>query len=108
MSSGLAVVLGERLARYGFGDGHPFGTDRHGAFLREFEARGFHKRAQLIEPRDATDEELRSFHTPEYLALVRERSITGQGFLDGGDTPAFRGVYVAALSVAPTTHAAAS
>ncbi len=108
MSSGLAVVLGERLARYGFGDGHPFGTDRHGAFLREFEARGFHKRAQLIEPRDATDEELRSFHTPEYLALVRERSVTGQGFLDGGDTPAFRGVYEAAACVVGATLNAAT
>jgi len=103
MSSGLAVVVGERLARYGFGEGHPFGPDRHAAFLREFEARGFHRRAQLIEPRDATDEELRSFHTPEFLALVRERSVTGQGFLDGGDTPAFRGVYEAAACVVGAT-----
>jgi acetoin utilization protein AcuC len=103
MSSGLAVVVGERLARYGFGEGHPFGPDRHAAFLREFEARGFHRRAQLIEPRDATDDELRSFHTPEFLALVRERSVTGQGFLDGGDTPAFRGVYEAAACVVGAT-----
>jgi acetoin utilization protein AcuC len=108
MSSGLAVVVGERLARYGFGEGHPFGPDRHGAFMREFEARGFHKRAQLLEPRDATDDELRSFHTPEYLALVRERSITGQGFLDGGDTPAFRGVYEAAACVVGATLNAAA
>ena len=99
MTSGLAVVVGERLARYGFGEGHPFGPDRHGAFLREFEARGLHKRSQLLEPRDATDEELLSFHTPAYVSLVRERSLTGQGFLDGGDTPAFRGVYEAAACV---------
>ncbi|MEP7242385.1 MAG: acetoin utilization protein AcuC [Gammaproteobacteria bacterium] len=103
MAEGLAVVVGERLARYGFGEGHPFGPDRHGAFLREFEARGLHKRTQLIEPRDATDEELLSFHTPAYLQLVRERSATGQGFLDAGDTPAFRGVYEAAACVVGAT-----
>ena len=99
MTSGLAVVVGERLARYGFGEGHPFGPDRHGAFLREFEARGLHRRSLLLEPRDATDEEILSFDTPAYVSLVRERSITGQGFLDGGDTPAFRGVYEAAACV---------
>jgi acetoin utilization protein AcuC len=99
MTSGLAVVVGERLARYGFGDGHPFGPDRHGAFLREFEARGLHRRSQLLEPRDATEEEILSFHTPTYVSLVRERSATGQGFLDAGDTPAFRGVYEAAACV---------
>jgi acetoin utilization protein AcuC len=108
MTPGLAVVVGERLARYGFGEGHPFGPDRHGAFLREFEARGLHKRAQLLEPRDATDDELLSFHTSAYLALVRERSVTGQGFLDGGDTPAFRGVYEAAACVVGATLNAAS
>src|SRR5689334_3491037 len=99
MTSGLAVVVGERLARYGFGDGHPFGPDRHGAFLREFEARGLHRRSQLLEPRDATEDEILSFHTPTYVSLVRERSATGQGFLDAGDTPAFRGVYEAAACV---------
>lgn len=108
MTSELAVVVGERLARYGFGEGHPFGPDRHGAFLREFEARGLHKRSQLLEPRYATDEELLSFHTPAYLALVRERSVTGQGFLDEGDTPAFRGVFEAAACVVGASLNAAS
>ena len=36
----VAVVVSERLARYGFGDGHPFGPDRLAAFVREFDARG--------------------------------------------------------------------
>jgi len=30
---------------------------------------------------------------------VRERSASGQGFLDAGDTPAFRGVYEAAVGL---------
>jgi acetoin utilization protein AcuC len=102
-NTNLGVVVSERLARYGFGDGHPFGPDRHAAFLREFESRGLHRRVQILEPRDASLEELLSFHTPEYVDLVKERSVSGHGFLDGGDTPAFRGVYEAASVVVGAT-----
>jgi acetoin utilization protein AcuC len=109
VSTNLGVVVSERLARYGFGDGHPFGPDRHAAFVREFESRGLHRRTQVLEPRDATSEELLSFHTPGYVNLVRERSVSGQGFLDDGDTPAFRGVYEAAgIVVGATLNAVAA
>src|SRR5438046_7449221 len=101
--SNVAVVGGERLARYGFGDGHPFGPDRHGVFVREFEGRGLDKRVRVLEPRTASEEELRAFHSPAYLEFVRERSESGQGFLDAGDTPAFRGVYEAAACVVGAT-----
>lgn len=100
---GVGVVVSERLARYGFGDGHPFGPDRHAAFVREFEARGLNRRVRVLEPRDATYDELISFHTPAYVDFVRERSVTGQGFLDAGDTPAFRGVFDAASVVVGAT-----
>ena len=103
MGAQVAVVLGERLARYSFGDSHPFGPDRYAAFVREFEARALQKRVQLIEPRTATYEELLSFHTPAYVDFIRERSLSGQGFLDAGDTPAFRGMYEAAASVVGAT-----
>ena len=99
MSTEVAVVTGERLARYGFPEGHPFGTDRHEAFTRELEARGLAARVRSLEPREASYEELLAFHTPAYVDFVRERSQSGQGFLDGGDTPAFRGVYEAAATV---------
>jgi acetoin utilization protein AcuC len=97
--SEVAVVLGERLARYGFGDGHPFGPDRHGAFLREFQQRGLDQQVQILEPRDALIGELQMFHTPEHVRFVMERSQAGSGWLDGGDTPAFRGVFEAAACV---------
>jgi acetoin utilization protein AcuC len=107
MINPVAVVVGERLARYGFPDGHPFGPDRHAAFVREFETRGLQHSVQLLEPREATYEELLAFHTPRYVDFVRERSQTGQGFLDGGDTPAFRGVYEAAATVVGASITAA-
>ncbi len=85
------------------GDSHPFGPDRHTAFLREFKARGLDGRTVAVEPREATYEELVSFHAPAYVDLVKERSATGQGCLDAGDTPAFRGVYEAAALVVGAT-----
>ena len=72
------MIVSERLARYGFGDGHPFGPDRLSAFVREFEARGLEQRVQLLEPRTATDEELLAFHTARYVEFVRERSASWQ------------------------------
>jgi hypothetical protein len=53
-ASSVLVVAGERLARYGFGDGHPFGPDRHAAFYAEFTARGLDKRARIVETRAAS------------------------------------------------------
>ena len=97
--SEVAVVLGERLARYGFPDGHPFGPDRHAAFVREFQQRGLDARVQLLEPRDALIGELQLFHTPDHIRFVMERSQAGSGWLDGGDTPAYRGVFEAAQCV---------
>ncbi len=64
-------------------------------------------RVQLLEPREATYDELLAFHTPRYVDFVRERSHSGQGFLDGGDTPAFRGVYEAAATVVGASITAA-
>jgi acetoin utilization protein AcuC len=106
-ASSVLLVAGERLARYGFGDGHPFGPDRHAAFLAEFSKRGLDKRVRMTETRSATREELQSFHTSRYLDFVAERSRTGEGYLDAGDTPAWRGVYEAAADVVGATLLAA-
>lgn len=92
-------MLGECLARYGFGGGHPFGPDRLAAFSREFEQRGLNERVTMLQTRVATLEELQLFHTPEHVRFVMERSECGTGWLDGGDTPAFRGVFDAAACV---------
>ena len=91
------------IARYGFGDGHPFGPDRHAAFMRELHQCGLDGRVQRGTARGATREELEWFHTPAYVDLVRERSASGFGYLDAGDTPALRGVYEAASDVVGAT-----
>jgi acetoin utilization protein AcuC len=99
----VAVVAGEKIARYGFPEGHPFGPDRHDAFMRELKSETLDQAVTLLEPRSATREEIESFHSPAYVDLVIERSASGQGYLDAGDTPAFRGVYEAAANVVGAT-----
>jgi acetoin utilization protein AcuC len=97
--TGTCVVAGERIARYGFPDGHPFGPDRHDAFWREVVAQGLDRRVLQLAPRRATRAELELFHDPAYVDLVSARSATGEGYLDAGDTPAFKGVFEAASDV---------
>ena len=93
------VVAGERIARYGFPDGHPFGPDRHDVFWREVVAQGLDRRVQQLAPRTATRAELELFHDPGYVDFVEARSASGDGYLDAGDTPAFKGVFEAASDV---------
>jgi len=99
----VVLVAGETIARYGFPDGHPFGPDRHDAFMRELRSESLDASVRQLGPRLASREELETFHTPAYVALVKERSATGSGYLDAGDTPAFRGVYESASSVVGAT-----
>ena len=98
-SRATALVHGEQTARYGFGEGHPFGPDRHDVFMRELTAQGLLPAVEPMSPREATMEELQWFHTAAFIGLVRERSDAGTGYLDAGDTPAWKGVFEAASNV---------
>ena len=97
--SEIGVYAGEALARYGFGAGHPFATDRLVAFMETLQASGLVSSVRLLEPVSATAAPLLRFHHLEYVDLVQARSAVGEGFLDAGDTPALPGIYEAALSV---------
>lgn len=99
----MLLVSGETIAAYGFANGHPFGPDRHDAFMRECKSSGVLARVAGGEPRAATTEELASFHSPRYIEFVRERCAAGLGFLDGGDTPAQRGLFESASQVVGST-----
>jgi acetoin utilization protein AcuC len=100
--SDTCVYIGETLARYGFGEGHPFGPDRMDAFWHEARRQGLEQQVQVCEPVMATRQAIERFHRPEYVAQVIRQSETGQGYLDLGDTPAFKGIYEAAATVVGT------
>lgn len=93
------LVAGEALGRYGFPEGHPWGVDRYGAFMQALRAQDLESKVRVQKPREALRFELETFHQPDYVSLVEQRSAVGQGFLDAGDTPAYRGVFEAASAV---------
>jgi acetoin utilization protein AcuC len=93
------VYIGDELARYGFGQGHPFGPDRLDAFWKQAQASGLDARITRCVPVSAGRDSLERFHTREYVDRVIRQSETGAGYLDLGDTPAFPGVYEAACYV---------
>ena len=93
------VYYGEDLARYGFGQGHPFGPDRLDAFWNEVKKRSLDKQVTIAAPVACDETDLARFHTREYIDRVKAQSVTGEGTLDYGDTPAFKGVYEAGCFV---------
>jgi acetoin utilization protein AcuC len=100
-----SVYLGEQLAAYGYGDGHPFGSDRHQAFAQALEAASL--TVEIRAPVRAGESDLLRFHDPDYVAEVDARCEAGTGYLDGGDTPALPGINNAARWVVGTVVAAA-
>ncbi len=104
--SDTCVFLGEALAKYGFPGGHPFSPSRHAAYEAALQAAGLLEQCCVRTPQQATDGQLRLFHDSGYIDAVAHCSRSGAGYLDGGDTPAFPGIYEAAATVVGTTVAA--
>lgn len=102
----VLLYIGDALAAYGFGAGHPFGHDRQAAFVGQARRQGLDALTLPGTPRRATDDDLLLFHTRRYVDFVRARCAEGTGYLDDGDTPAERGLAEAAEWVVGTTVAA--
>lgn len=99
MSDKVLVYKGTEIAAYGFGDPHPFGTDRHDVFHAELAQAGLNEMIEFGHPRPALVDELALFHTADYIDKVSRMSVDGKGWLDEGDTPAVPGIYDAAAAV---------
>jgi acetoin utilization protein AcuC len=99
MGERVLVYKGKEIAAYGFGDPHPFGTDRHDVFHKELDDAGLAEFMDEGHPRPALVDELALFHTADYIDKVSRLSAVGKGYLDDGDTPAIKGIYDAASAV---------
>lgn len=99
-----AVFFGEALATYGFGPSHPLGNDRIFAFWEKLQSE---KVGNIVveKPEIATEEDALTFHDREYVDFVELASKRGAVLLDKGDTPAFKGVFEAALYTVGSTLA---
>jgi acetoin utilization protein AcuC len=95
-SPSVIVITDPALAAYGFPGGHPFGPDRHDAFMRELQRSAAWARVECRPSRAASPAEIGLFHTSAYVDFVARMSRDGFGLLDHGDTPAYPGVYESA------------
>lgn len=103
MTHPVCVYIGEALANYNFGESHPFGPQRHDSFVEEFNRQSLGTKVDVLDPVQGTEQQLLSFHTPQYIERVKQLSTTGSGYLDGGDTPAFLNMFDITLGVVGTT-----
>ena len=95
----VRVYFGETLGEYGFGQDHPFGSDRIHAFWTETVKQGLDKKVDIGMPSICAKNDLTRFHTQHYVDRVYQLSKNGEGYLDNGDTPAFKGMFEAASYV---------
>ncbi|RLG09721.1 MAG: acetoin utilization protein AcuC [Thaumarchaeota archaeon] len=90
---------------YSFPQPHPFRKDRIERFyekLPELE-KEFPGQIIRVKPRMATLDEVLFYHEKDYVDFVKNMSVDGRGYLDYGDTPAFRGCFEASLYVVGST-----
>ena len=101
----VGVAWGDELLQYSFPEPHPFRRERALAFYQRLANLEEDMGGSIIrvEPEQASVEDLLLFHDAGYIDFVRRRSENGYGYLDYGDTPAFKGCYEASLYVVGST-----
>ena len=100
----VAVVKGPELLRYSFPGGHPLKDVRLKMFYERLEQElGGRSGLVYVKPVLASEEDILLFHTEEYVRFVKKACETGYGYLDYGDTPAFKNCFEAASYVVGST-----
>ena len=105
MARKVAFIYDDRLSRHVLSETHPMKPVRLRYTYELLEAYGAFgdSNAQLVPPREATEEEVLSYHTLDYLRAVQSFS-RGDSSPDpslynfaAGDNPAYPGIYEAAV-----------
>ena len=95
------VVYSDASREYDFGEEHPLTPRRFGPSISLMRATGAER---FIEPRTATDEELRRLHSPGYIEAVRLFShdplISPRMGIGPGDCPPFAAIHESSARVA--------
>ncbi|HSM28616.1 MAG TPA: acetoin utilization protein AcuC [Thioalkalivibrio sp.] len=77
--NGKAVLIGSgRYRRHSYGRNHPLGIPRVSLTLDLIDTYGALSAEQFVESRPATSDELQVFHTPEYVAAMRDSEREGR------------------------------
>lgn len=97
--SSVAVITGQSLADYHFGDTHVFGPVRQQAFIDGMKAQDLSELVTWLAPVQCRTDDLELFHNTAFIEHVRQACQTGADYLDQGDTPARAGIFGAASTV---------
>jgi acetoin utilization protein AcuC len=92
-----AFVWDDRYLLYSFPGEHPFKPLRESMAKKLMEERGFFHEIDLVKPSKIDESILLKVHDKSYIDFVKIMSEKGSGYLDSGDTPAFKGIYEASL-----------
>jgi acetoin utilization protein AcuC len=97
MGGKTGLIWDARFLDYNLGPQHPLRPIRVKLTYDLIRSKGILEQGsiEVINPRLASREEILRFHDDEYVRLVEQYSKKGSGFLDAGDTPAFKGCYEA-------------
>ncbi|MGD0175751.1 MAG: acetoin utilization protein AcuC [Candidatus Bathyarchaeia archaeon] len=97
MTQALGIVYSDAFQQYDFGPTHPLKPTRLKLTFELMRAVNLlsSPNVKVSEPRVASRDELALFHDEEYIDLIQKVSRSGEGFLDLGDTPAFKGCFEA-------------
>ncbi|HUK28427.1 MAG TPA: acetoin utilization protein AcuC [Candidatus Acidoferrales bacterium] len=95
MTQTLGVVYSDAFQQYDFGPTHPMKPTRLKLTYELMRATNLLSagNVKVVDPRPASRDELSLFHEEAYLDFVKTASDVGTGYLDMGDTPAFKGCY---------------
>ncbi|MEM3271479.1 MAG: acetoin utilization protein AcuC, partial [Metallosphaera sp.] len=90
-------VWDDKYLDYSFPGDHPFKSLRESKAKKYMEERGFFHQMEVRRPDPPDENVLYSLHSRDYVEFVKLKSIEGEGLLDYGDTPAFKGVFESSL-----------
>lgn len=95
MSRETALIYDDAFLSYDFGSHHPLRPVRLKLTVELARSTGLlsSSKVSLMRPVMASTEQILLFHEKEYVDLVERSSKLGEGLLDLGDTPAFKGCF---------------
>ncbi len=97
----LGVSFGRESLLYSFPGGNPMNSSRLELFSRYLDEvagkGGDPSKIEIVDPVAGSEEDLLVFHTKEFINRIKQASKNNGRLLDGGDTPAFRGMFEASL-----------
>jgi len=94
----MYLVYTHRLLGYRFRRPHPMRPERYLLTYELIKAYGLiNTKIRVIKPKAFEENVLLLAHDGEYIDFVKSMSELGEGYLDYGDTPAFKGCFEAAL-----------